>query len=162
MVYCAVVWNQNRITKNNVLTLAHKKVTRIALNVFQGIDPRRYITYEKQCKILHQDGPSIRRTTQAAVLCVKILKREVELSCSETIINHLNMNTERRIRHLLVRTNNDIPTKSPVALLLAAARAYENVINLNLTTNTISTKIKESNTIRRTRIADSRYQLRRP
>lgn len=56
--YCSVVWNQNRLTVNNSLTLAHKKVTRIALGVFYGIDPSRYISYEKRCDILAQDGPS--------------------------------------------------------------------------------------------------------
>lgn len=159
--YCSVVWNQNRITYNNPITLAHKKITRIALNVFHGMDPRRHIAYEKRCEILNQDGPAIRRSTQAAVLCIKILKREVELSCSEIIIGHLNMNTDARIRHLLIRTDKRIPPKSPVAMLLAAAGAYESVINLKLTTNTISTKIKELNTTRRSRIADSRTHIRR-
>lgn len=141
--YCAVVWNQNRLTENNSLTLAHKKVIRIALNVFYGMDPRRYITYEKRCEILFQDGPSIRRTTQAAVLCVKILKLEVNLSCSQAIINHINPNTDARINHLLLRIDNRIPPRNPVALLLAAARNYESVIDLNFTTLTISKKIKK-------------------
>lgn len=136
-------------------------MTRIALNVFHGMDPRRYITYEKRCEILNQDGPSIRRCTQAAVLCVKILKREVVLSCSETIISHMNRNTESRIRHLLLRTDNRIPPKSLVAMLLAAAKAYESVIDLNLTTQTISSKIRKLNDTRRSVIVDSRYQLRR-
>lgn len=32
--YCSVVWDQNRITMNNALNLLHKKITRIALNVY--------------------------------------------------------------------------------------------------------------------------------
>lgn len=84
--YCSVVWNQNRLTANNVLTLAHKKITRNVLNIYHTMDPAKYINYEKRFEILNQDNPSIRRTTQAATLCVKILKGEAILSFSNLII----------------------------------------------------------------------------
>lgn len=58
--YCSVVWNQNRLTYNNSLTLVHKKVTRITLNIYHNMDQNRYIAYDKRCDILNQDGPAVR------------------------------------------------------------------------------------------------------
>lgn len=163
--YCAVVWNQNRITLNNSLNLSHKKVTRIALNIYWTMDPSGYIAYDKRCEILNQDGPLIRRNTQAAILCTKIIKEEITLTFGQTIRDHLNFNTDARIYHLLNRTDSSIAPKSPVAIMLAATRIYENVIDLNQETATIAKKIKNYNTIQRTSLADSRrsagtYNLR--
>lgn len=148
--YCSVVWNQGRITLNGPLSLAHKKVTRVALNVFYGMDPQKYIGYEQRCEILNQDGPSIRRNTQAAMLCVKVLKREIVLSFSAIMISHIRDNRNARIKHLLMRT----------AMMLAAAGNYENEIDLTLTTHTISKKIKERNSSRRTELSNSRLRGR--
>lgn len=151
--YCSVVWNQNRLTANNVLTLAHKKITRIALNIYHTMDPAKYINYEKRCEILNQDNPSIRRTTQAATLCVKILKCEAILSFSNLIIDHFNINTEARIYHLFTSISREIPPKSPVAYgcsyLLWEVNKFESINFYN------RKKIKGYNTSERNRIADS-------
>lgn len=154
--YCSVIWNQNRITMNAPLSLLHKKVTRIALNIFYGMNPSHYIEYNQRCEILNQDGPTIRRSTQAAMLCVKILKGDITLSFSGSMINHINMIQDARINHLLLRTDRNIPPKSPVALMLAAASKYEAVINLQLTTKTIADKIKKKNNENRTLMVESR------
>lgn len=154
--YCSVIWNQDRRTLNSPLSLAHKKVTRIALGVFYGMDPSKYIEYNQRCEILNQDGPTIRRATQAALLCTKILKEEIQVSFSGVMINHINPVHDERIYHLLLRTSINIPPKSPVAQMLAAATKYEKVIKLNLTTNTISSKIKEANKTNRTLMVNSR------
>lgn len=156
MEYCSVVWNQHRITLNNSLNLSHKKVTRIALNIYWNMDPTRYIAYDRRCEVLNQDGPLVRRSTQAAITCTKIIKGELRLTFSQIIQNNLNQNTNARVFHLLNRTNRFIPPKSPIAMMLAAARTYERVIDLNLEMVTISNKIKEFNTVQRTRLADSR------
>lgn len=108
MEYGATVWNQNRLTINNMLTLAHKKVTRIALNIYYTMNPDRYIAYEKRCEILNQDGPVRRRASQAAQICIKIIKGEIDMSFGQLIRDHVNTNQERRIRRLLNRTNNNI------------------------------------------------------
>lgn len=158
--YCAIIWNQNRVVMNSPLSLLHKKVTRIALNIYHNMDPDYYIDYNKRCEILMQDGPTIRRNTQAAIICVKILKEDMKLSFSALIIGHIDHRQNTRITHLLTRTDATIPTKSPVALMLAAATNYEKAINLQLTTNTIAEKIKKMNTERRTQMADSRRSAR--
>lgn len=143
--YGAAVWNQNRITINYKITLALKKVTRIALNIHYAMDSSRYINYEKRCEILSQGNPTTRRRTQAASLCVKILKGELKLSFSSIIINHLNTNIGARIYRPLRPINRDLVPKSPVVMLMVATTYYERSINLNLSVNTIMKKIKEYN-----------------
>lgn len=154
--YCSLVWNQNRITANNALNLLHKKVTRIALGVYYTMDPNRYIVYNKRCEILEQDGPQIRRATQAAILFVKIAKNEISLSFGEMVRSHLNQNINVRNFHLISRTDASIPVKSPIAIILAAARSYERAINLNYETSTVYEKIKKVNTQNRRNLADRR------
>lgn len=136
--------------------LTHKKITRIALGIYYNMDPNRYIAYDKRCEILNQDGPAIRRATQAAVLCVKIIKEETVLSFSQKILDHLNTNFNARIFHLLLRTDNNKPQKSPLALMLAATSKYENVISIGQSTTTIIKKIKDFNSTQRATVAESR------
>lgn len=161
--YGSIVWNQNRITLNNMLTLAHKKITRIALNVYHNMDARRYIPYERRCEILFQDGPLIRRYTQAAIFCIKIIKGDVKISFGHKLNEHVNTNFNTRIFHLFLRTDNSIPPKSPLAMMLFAVRKYESVISLTLEAKTIAKKIKELNLIQRVAMSGSRgtIQLRR-
>lgn len=163
--YCSIVWNQDRRTLNAPLSLAHKKVTRIALGVYYSMDPSRYIEYDKRCEILNQDGPVIRRATQASIYFVKIIKNLTITSLFQILSNHISTNLEARIphlrnRHLLHRTDNTIPPKSPVAQILAATAKYEKAIDLSLSVNTIVSKIKEFNASNRTNIANSRRNLR--
>lgn len=107
--YCSTVWNQNRITSNTAITLAHKKVTRIALNVYHTMNPSQYINYEKRCEILNQDNPTVRRTTQAGTICVKILRGEMPISFGDSITEHLYDNPNSRIYHLFKPINRSIP-----------------------------------------------------
>lgn len=139
-----------------MLTLAHKKVTRIALNIYYTMNPDRYIAYEKRCEILNQDGPVRRRASQAAQICIKIIKGEIDMSFGQLIRDHVNTNQERRIRRLLNRTNNNIVPKIPIAIMLAATSIFESVINLNQEMGTISNKIKKFNAVQRSLLADSR------
>lgn len=157
--YGSIVWNQNKITLNNGITLAHKKVTRIALNVYYNMEARRYIPYEKRCEILSQDGPLVRRHTQAANFCLKIIKDVVKLSFGNRISEHVNTNFDARVFHLFLRTDNNIPPKSPMAMMLFAVRKYESVISLTLEIKTNAKKIKEFNERQRTIIADSRGSI---
>lgn len=158
--YGSVIWNQNRITLNNPLQLAHKKVTRIALNIYYNMSANAYIPYEKRCEILNQDGPDIRRITQAAVLGVKILKGDILMSFSNVMTGHINTNLNVRIPRLLNRTDVGIPAKSPLALLLASVGAYQQIINLSLQTLTIIKKIKEKNLNNRATRAAARGSIR--
>lgn len=156
--YCSIIWDQTRF--NDPITLAHKKATRIALGVYYTMPPELYISYESRCEILNQDNPVTRRRTQAALTCIKILKGIMQPSFSEIISNHLDLRTNRRRNHLLLRTNSNIPARSPVAKMLAAATNYENVINLEQELSTIKGKIKEENSIRRTELVSSRQPTR--
>lgn len=154
--YCSVIWNQNRITVNNILNLLHKKVTRIALNVYYTMEPERYIVYNKRCEILAQDGPLIRRTTQAAMIFIRVVKGEMNLTFGRTFTEHINHNRDVRNFHLIKRADSNIPAKSPAAIILASARSYEGVIDLSLETSTIRSKIKLRNEQMRTQAADTR------
>lgn len=154
--YCSVIWNQNRLTVNNSMNLLHKKITRISLNVYFTMDPDRYIVYNKRCLILSQDGPQIRRAAQAAIIFVKIAKGEMSISFGQTLLNHINHNSNVRIFHPVRRADSSIPAKSPLAVILASARIYEGVLDLSLETSTIRNKIKLMNAQNRERVADSR------
>lgn len=145
--YCAVIWNQNRITVNNTINLLHKKITRIALNVYYTMDPERYIVYNKRCEILSQDGPQIRRSTQAATIFVRVVKGEMALSFGQLFVEHINHDRNVRNFHLIKRADYRIPAKSPVAIILASTRSYEGVIDLSLETSTIRKKKSSKRTI---------------
>lgn len=157
--YCSIIWDQGRF--NDPITLAHKKATRIAMGVYFTMPPELYITYEKRCEILEQDNPVTRRRTQAAITCIKILKGITNLSFNELILNHLDLSTRNRRRnHLLLRTNRAIPTRSPVARMLAATTEYESVIRLDQELSTIKGKIKDENRKRREALVASRQPAR--
>lgn len=120
------------------------------------MDPNRYIVYNKRCEILAQDGPQIRRATQAALIFVKIAKNEMFLSFGQNIRNHINHDTNVRIFHLVRRADLSIPAKSPLAIILASARLYEGAITLSLETSTIREKINKVNAQNRMEVADTR------
>lgn len=154
--YCSIIWDQDRRVMNAPITLAHKKATRIALNVHQFMPIRDYISYNQRCDILAQDSPATRRATQAALTGIKIFKGLINPSFGSIVWRHLNDNTSDRIWHLLFRIDNSIPKKSPLFQILSALTNYENAISLDLSFSTNKERIKKANADRRSLLSASR------
>lgn len=152
--YGSIIWNQNRIVTNMMITSVVKRITRYALNITYLTRDADYICFEKRCQLLNIDLPADRLKKQAAIFGLKMLKNDILTSFNEILENRLNRVARTRRPNIFVNFN-DIPNKSPIFIIMDSIKNYQNVIDLQLSISTNRSRIKDFENEHRSNLADT-------
>lgn len=140
--YCVTVWNQGATPMSNAIDKIARKISRMALLVPANPSSPRYINYHTRCTILNTLTTDDRRQLLPILTAIKLMQGRMMCELSWKMRDLLRTHSHYNTRNPTLFIPNDVPSKSPMAMLMSYANKFRSIYLVTDTPNVIKRRMK--------------------